>query len=66
MTCNVGGVDRVLRTILGVALLLAALLAPLDTAWRIVLVALAAIALLTAAVRFCPLNRLIGLDTCRG
>ena len=65
MTCNVGGVDLVIRAVLGVAFVLAALFAPLDTIWRVGLLVLAAIALFTVATRHCPLNSLIGLNTCR-
>ena len=65
MTCNVGGIDRGIRAVLAVVLIAAAAFAPLDTSWRIVLFVLGGIAGVTAAVRYCPLNSLIGLNTCR-
>lgn len=65
MTCNVGGFDRGLRAVLGVAFVLAALFAPFDMVWRVVLFVLAAIAFFTVATRYCPINSLIGLNTCR-
>lgn len=64
MKCNVGGIDRTGRLVLGVALLLAGLLAPVGATWQIVLLVLAAVALVTGIVRFCPANALFGIDTC--
>lgn len=61
--CNVGGIDRTARIILGSVLLLAGILAPLDMLWRIVILVLAAIALVTALARYCPANALLGIDT---
>jgi hypothetical protein len=65
MVCNVGGGDRAVRTVLGIAFLLAALLVSMDTVWRVLLVVLAGIAIFTVVARYCPLNSLIGLNTCR-
>lgn len=65
MKKNVGGADRIFRIVLGVVLIAIALLTPLDPVWRGVLLVLAAIALITGLVRFCPLNALIGLNTTR-
>lgn len=63
MKCNVGGIDRTGRFILGAVLLLAGLFAPVTMTWRIVLLAIAAIALVTATVRFCPANAILGINT---
>jgi len=65
MKRNVGGADRTFRIVLGVVLIAIALLVPLEPVWRGVLLVLAAIALITGLVRFCPLNALIGLNTTR-
>ena len=64
MTCNVGGSDRVLRFAAGVVLLLLAGFVVETMFWRIVLLAIAAIALITGFVRYCPLNRAFGLNSC--
>jgi len=64
MKCNVGGIDRTGRIVIGVVLLLVALLAPLEFVWQVVLLVLAAIALVTAVIRFCPLNAVLGINTC--
>ncbi|VVC84007.1 DUF2892 domain-containing protein [Sideroxydans sp. CL21] len=63
MKYNVGGIDRAARLILGVILLLVGLLAPVTMIWRIVLLVIAAIALITATVRFCPANAILGINT---
>jgi len=66
MKCNVGGMDRAGRIVLGIALLLVGLLVPtLDATLRIVLYVIAAIALVTAIVGYCPANALLGLDSCK-
>ncbi|HWH22194.1 MAG TPA: DUF2892 domain-containing protein [Allosphingosinicella sp.] len=65
MVCNVGGPERALRLVVGVAALAAALLLELETVWRIALFVIAAIGFLTAASRYCPLNSIIGRNSCR-
>ena len=64
LDCNVGGADKITRIVLGVALVALGLLADLGATWTIVAYALAVIALLTALINFCPLNKLLGIDTC--
>ncbi len=64
MKCNVGGIDRGVRTVVGLGFAAAAVLANVDPAWRWFFVAVAAIAFFTVVTRYCPLNQLIGLDTC--
>lgn len=64
MKCNVGGIDRTGRIVIGIVLLAIGLMVPMDTLWQVVLLVLAAIALVTAVVRFCPVNAAIGLNTC--
>lgn len=70
---NVGGVDRLMRFVLGLVLLalafvpsLAALVGlPADLGiWFYVLVAAGAVMLLTSALRFCPLYTVLGIRTC--
>lgn len=64
MKCNVGGIDMAARLIIGAALLIAAFTVTMSTAWQTVLLVLAAIAIVTAVIRFCPLNAMLGLNTC--
>lgn len=66
MKCNVGGLDRTGRIVIGIVLLIVGLVAPIEMIWRIVALVVAAIALLTAIMRFCPVNAIFGVNTCEG
>lgn len=66
MKCNVGGMDRTGRIVLGIVLLLVGLMAPIEMTWRVAALVIAAIALVTAIVRFCPVNAILGLNSCEG
>ncbi|GIZ53142.1 YgaP family membrane protein [Noviherbaspirillum aridicola] len=59
MKANVGGVDRVLRIVLGAGLILAALSGQIG-AWGW----LGVVPLLTGVFRFCPAYLPFGLRTC--
>jgi uncharacterized membrane protein len=63
VTRNEGTFDRVLRTVLGIALLAIAIFA-LANIWQWVLGAVSLILIITGLVGFCPLYRLVGLNTC--
>jgi hypothetical protein len=61
MTVNVGGMDRVLRIVGGLALMALFFLLQGDArAWSLVGVVM----LFTGLSGFCPLYRLIGINTC--
>ena len=60
MTANVGTIDRIVRAVLGLALL-SQVFVGLETPWGWIGVILLA----TAAFRFCPAYRLFGFRTCR-
>ena len=64
MKCNVGGIDMGARLVIGAVLLIVGFTVPLSTVWQAVAFVLAAIALITGLVRYCPINSLIGLNTC--
>lgn len=66
MKCNVGGMDRTARIAIGVVLLLVGFFAPLSAVWQTVVFVLAAIALVTALIGFCPANAIAGINTCKG
>lgn len=56
---NVGGVDRVLRIVVGLALILGALSGSLGAwAW------IGVLPLLTGVFRYCPAYRFMGFNTC--
>ncbi|MBK1612621.1 hypothetical protein CKO44_03970 [Rubrivivax gelatinosus] len=59
MKSNVGGIDRILRIVLGLALI-AMTLAGFIGVWGWIGV----VPLLTGAIGFCPLYPLIGFNTC--
>lgn len=65
LTRNVGGADKVIRIVVGIVLIALMLFADLNATWQIVAGVVAAIALVTAFVGFCPLNGLLGINTCR-
>lgn len=57
---NEGGIDRALRVVLGLALLALVFVGP-HTPWGW----LGLVPLATGLVGFCPLYRLVGIDTCK-
>lgn len=57
---NIGNADRIARIILGVVLIALVFVGP-KTAWGWI----GLVPLLTGLVRWCPLYRLIGVNTCR-
>ena len=59
MKSNVGGIDRALRILLGLALIVLAATGTIGVWGWIGLVFLA-----TGVFRFCPIYRLLGLNTC--
>ncbi|WP_050523830.1 YgaP family membrane protein [Pseudorhodobacter wandonensis] len=60
---NVGGIDRVVRIAIGVALLAAFFLMP-GFGYRWVLVVLGLIALFTGLMKTCPLYSVFGFSSC--
>ena len=65
LSLNVGGFDRVFRIILGVVLVALAYFGILSGTGAIIAYVVAAIAIVTGVIRFCPLNALIGINTCK-
>ena len=57
--CNVGGIDRVLRIIAGIAILAGGFM--LKSWWGLIGI----IPLTTGIFGFCPLYRLVGISTCK-
>lgn len=64
MTCNVGGIERGIRIVLGVVLLGIGALGGLPTWGMAVAYAVGGIALVTGAIGFCPAWSLFGINTC--
>lgn len=59
MTANVGNLDRMLRIVIGLALLSLVFVGP-QTLWGLI----GLVPLLTGVIRFCPAYSLIGANTC--
>ncbi|GAC1440014.1 MAG: hypothetical protein NVSMB58_37050 [Terriglobales bacterium] len=64
MKCNVGGMEKSARFILAVVFALVAWFLVASVILKVVFGILAAIMLLTALVRFCPLNAMFGRNSC--
>ncbi len=60
MQANVGGIDRILRIVVGLALLSLAFIGP-KTAWGYIGI----IPLVTGLFSFCPAYTLFGIQTCK-
>ena len=65
MKANVGGIDRILRGLIGVALLAAGFLAGLASPWNYVAMGVGAVMLVTALFHFCPLYSILGINSCK-
>jgi hypothetical protein len=63
VTSNVGGVDRALRIVVGLALIAFALFGPTDIAWKWVGF-IGVVPLATGLFRWCPAYTLFGIKTC--
>lgn len=65
MRCNEGRIDRIVRAaVIAPLALVGAVVIGFDTALGVVLAVVAGVMLITAAVGFCPLYRMFGIDTC--
>lgn len=60
MKANVGGIDRILRIVVGLALIGFALATGTAWAW------IGVVPLATGLVKFCPFYPLLGMNTCPG
>lgn len=62
-TANIGTLDRILRAVLGLALLVIGF-ATLPGVWSWVAIAAGVVALGTSLLRVCPLYTVLGITTC--
>jgi len=65
MNKNTGNADRAVRVSVAVVAVVAAALLGFGSWGSIVLLVVAAVLLVTAAVGFCPLYRVFGINTCK-
>lgn len=61
MMKNVGGIDKILRIIAGIALIASTFLVPVMNPWGWV----GLVPLLTGLFNFCPLYPILGISTCK-
>lgn len=59
MKANVGGIDRILRIVLGAALIVWAVMGGPVWAW------IGVVPLATGLIKFCPLYPIIGFSSCK-
>jgi Inner membrane protein YgaP-like, transmembrane domain len=64
MTCNVGGIERPIRIVVGIGLLGVGTFAGLPVEATAAVLVFGTIALVTGAIGYCPLWTLFGLNTC--
>ena len=64
MTCNVGGVERRIRILLGILMLVIGVFANLSLIGTAIVLMLGGIALVTGVIGYCPLWALMGMNTC--
>lgn len=64
MTCNVGATERTIRILLGIGLVLIGYFGPLPVWGAMTAYVVGAVALVTGAVQFCPLWKVLGVNTC--
>lgn len=69
MPTNLGNLDRILRAILGLALIAVAFFSDMalfgSTALKYGAVMIGLVLIATAVLRFCPLYRILGIKTCK-
>ncbi len=64
MECNVGSTERIVRLVLGIVLIASGFLA-LSGSLQIIGYVIGAIMLLTGITAYCPLNALMGRNSCK-
>ncbi len=64
MTCNVGGIERPIRIVVGIGLLGIGAFADLPIAATASALIFGTVALVTGAIGYCPLWTILGLNTC--
>lgn len=65
MTKNIGNAERIIRAVVGVILLIAALTGGWGGLWTTIGVIVGLVLLGTAAMGYCPPYQLLGINTCK-
>ncbi len=64
MKANVGGIDRIVRLLAGLALIAFGVLGSLTSPWNMVAIGAGGVFTLTSVISFCPLYAIFGIKTC--
>jgi hypothetical protein len=64
MTCNMGGIEKPIRILVGIALIAVGAFAGLPGGWTAAALVVGTVALVTGALGFCPAWKLLGINTC--
>jgi len=65
MEKTVGDVDRTIRIILGIILILIPFIFSVGTVWKVILIIIGIVGLITGITRICFLYNLLGINTCK-
>lgn len=65
MKKNMGNIDKGIRIVVALLLLLAIYMELATTPWSIILLVVAGVLVLTSFLNFCPLYTLFGINTCK-
>ncbi len=64
MKANVGGIDRIVRLLAGLALIAVGALGLVASPWNVVAMVAGAVFTLTSVISFCPLYTILGINSC--
>jgi uncharacterized membrane protein len=64
VNANVGNIDRILRVIIGVVLAVLYFKGTLTGTLGVVLLVVGIVLILTALIKFCPIYKVLGMNTC--
>lgn len=65
MKTNVGMADKIIRIIIGIALIIISFVVAMSTTLKIILLIVGIIMLATAVTGFCLLYKIFGVNTCK-
>jgi len=64
MKANVGTIDRVLRLVVGAAVIAFGYMGGLASPWNIVAIGVGSVFVVTALIKFCPAYVIFGINSC--
>jgi fatty acid desaturase len=64
MTRNMGKADKTIRTLIALVLVALVIAGQITGTWAVIALVVATVFVATSLVSFCPLYRLLGINTC--